>query len=98
MNVLATSFRISEGGTAHSVAITATSAQSQVIEAADVVITPTVDVFVRRGANPTAVANGTDDFLKGGNSYRLRDFQRGQKLAFIKAGANDGTVYVSPNA
>lgn len=98
MNVIATSVRIGEGGTAHSVAVSAVSAQSQAIESADVVITPTVDVFVRRGANPTAVNNGTDDFLKGSNSYRLRDFQRGQKLAFIKAGADDGTVYVSPNA
>lgn len=63
----------------------------------DATITPTVDCFVRQGTNPTALADGTDQILLGGNTYRLSGILVGNKLAFITSGAA-GSVYITPGA
>lgn len=99
--VFVVSLNVLSGGQSTAVAISGTSAQSAAFsfgeKTGEVVVTPTVDCFVRQGANPTALANGTDQFLIGGNMYRLEGVEPGNKLAFITSGGT-GTVYITPSA
>jgi hypothetical protein len=83
------------GGQSESVSISSTSAQSSAITAGWALVTPTVDCFFRAGANPTALSNGTDQILLGGNTYRVTGITSGHKLAF-KTTAATGTVYITP--
>jgi len=86
------------GGQSSSVAISATSAASAAITAGHAVVTPTVDCFFRAGAaTPTALSDGTDQILLGGNTYRISGITSGHMLAF-KTTAATGTVYISPGA
>lgn len=85
------------GGQSQALAISGTSAQSAAITTSFAKITPTVDCFFRAAANPTALADGTDDFLLGGVSYRIIGITSGHKLAFKTSGAT-GTVYITPGA
>jgi|SRR6478736_9110513 len=55
----------------------------------------TVDCFCRQGPNPTAVADGTDQFIPSGLMYRAGPIAIGNKIAFITP-AGTGVVYVSP--
>lgn len=96
MNVQEISIIVDEGGRSQAVAISSTSAQSAVIKTNEIIATPTVDVFVRQGANPTATSDGTDTFLLASTSYRLA-VTPGNKLAFKTASAT-GTVYLTPGA
>lgn len=96
MNVQEISIVVDEGARSQALAISSTSAQSAVIKGQAVLVTPTVDVFVRQGANPTAVSDGTDIFLLASASYRLA-VTPGNKLAFKTASAS-GTVYLTPGA
>jgi hypothetical protein len=94
--VSASSLNALSGGQSSAVAISGTTAASAAITAGSVVATPTVDCFFRVGAaTPTAVSNGTDQILLGGNTYRISGITSGHMLAFITTGAA-GTVYVSP--
>lgn len=94
------SLNISEGGDCSTVTAGGASVQSVVFFAAasgiggPVVITPLVDVFVRQGVNPTAVATGADTLLLGGQAYRCH-VAAGNKLAVIAASAG-GAVYFDP--
>lgn len=90
------SIDIGAGGTSQVVAISATSAQSAAIASSRAVITPTVDCFVRQGSNPTALSDGTDQFLVGGQMYRV-SLTAGNKLAF-KTATGTGSVYITPGA
>lgn len=85
------------GGQSSVVAVSGTSAQSAVIGFPSCVVTPTVDVFFRKGANPTAVSDGTDQILLANNSYRLHGLAASDKLAF-KTGGATGNVYLTPGA
>lgn len=85
------------GGQSSVVAVSGTSAQSLVITTENVVVTTTVDCFVRQDSNPTAVSDGTDQILLGGNQYRLAGIVTGNKLAFKTTGAT-GNVYITPGA
>jgi hypothetical protein len=96
MNVQEISIVVDEGARSQAVAISSTSAQSAVIKTEDVIATPTVDVFVRQGANPTAVSDGTDILLLASTTYRLA-VKPGNKLAF-KTSSASGTVYLTPGA
>lgn len=87
---------IDSGGRSSSISISTTSAQSAASSNGEAVICPSVDCFVRSGANPTAVSDGTDQFLVGGTQYRVR-FGEGHKLAFITA-SGTGTVYFTPGS
>ena len=92
---MSNTINISTGGTSQAIAVSATSVQSAVtVSAGPVVATPTVDVFVRRGTNPTALADGTDQILLAGYTYRIGGLVLGEKLAFISA--SSGTVYLTP--
>lgn len=94
MNVQEISFSLGDPGISQVVAISGTSAQSSVINASAVIITPTADCFVRQGSNPTATSDGTDLFLLGLTTYRL-NIPPGAKLAFKTSGAT-GSVYITP--
>lgn len=86
--------KVAVGGSCQAVSISGTSAQSAAITAALVHITPTVDVFVREGADPTALATGVDELLLAGITQSKR-ITSGNKLAFKTSGAT-GTVYIAP--
>ena len=90
------SFSLGDPGTSQALIVSSTSAQSAVALTTSVVATPTVDCFVRQGANPTALADGTDMFLLALTSYRLA-LPRGNKLAFVTSSAT-GTAYLTPGA
>ena len=94
---------VDTGGLSQAVSVSGTSAQSAAISAVNtvsgeayVVCTSTVDVFVRQDVNPTAVADGTDQFLLANVAYRLL-VKPGNKLAFKTSGSS-GTVYITPKA
>lgn len=84
------------GGQSSKLAASGASVQSAVIAFYAVTVTPTVDVFFRRGVNPVAVLD-VDQILLAGGTYRLFGFGDGDKLAFIANGAS-GLVYLSPGA
>lgn len=87
---------VDEGGRSQALAISSTSAQSAVLNAAYVLVTLTTGGFVRQGVNPTATNDGTDVYLISDVTYRL-NIQRGNKLAFRTAGLT-GTAYITPGA
>ncbi len=88
-----------EGGTASVVTLGAgVSNQSGVFDLnrdVYVIVTPTVDVFLRQGTNPTALSTGVDQILLANNMYRVGPIARGNRLAFISASA--GSVYLTPH-
>ena len=90
------SIDVSAGGTSQKVAISTVSAQSTAIAAPLALVSPTVDCFMRQGANPTATNDGTDQFLFAGYTYRVA-MTAGNKLAFAAA-SGTGNVYITPAA
>jgi hypothetical protein len=90
------SCQVLSGGQSSKVAVSSTSAQSVALTCANCLVTPDVDVFVRMGTNPTAVADGTDQILLAGNTYRIQPIIPGYKLAFVSTGS--GNVYLTPDA
>lgn len=98
------SVNVDAGGQSTALAISTTSAQSPIFVATpgttmggrSIVMSPTVDCFVRAGVNPTATNDGTDLFLRGGQTYRTI-VPDGQRLAFRTA-SGSGTVYITPMA
>ena len=88
------SFAVDAGGTSAAVAISSTSAQSAAIASGMATICLTVAAFVRSGANPTALADGTDRYVPAGTLLRV-NIPPGHKLAF-KTSAASGTAYVTP--
>lgn len=91
------SIRALSGGQSEAKSLSGTSIQSSAITTGSVIVTPTVDCYFRAGSNPTALSNGTDQLLLGGNQYRIIGITSGNKLAFITTG-NTGTVYITPGA
>lgn len=91
-----------EGGT--SVLLTLVAATSQQYtpaaavagQALYVTLYNTVDCFIRQGANPTALSDGTDQILPANNMYRVGPIAPGNRLAIISASA--GSVYITPHA
>lgn len=95
MPVSQESMKIDSGGQSLKVTLTTSSAQSAAITGARTLyVCATVDCFLRQGANPTALADGTDQFLPAYAPMRLRDFISGNKLAAIGTAA--GALYVTP--
>jgi hypothetical protein len=104
MNVVEISIGLTAGGTSQKVAISTSSAQSAAAAAAATeskavplkyLITPDVACFVRKGADPTAVAD-TDQYLIANQTYRV-ELMDGEKMAFITA-SGSGNVYITPRA
>lgn len=105
MNFTEISMGLTDGGTSQKVAIGIVSAQSAAAAAASTenkgapikyLVTPDVTCFVRKGANPTAVADGTDQILIANQTYRV-ELMDGEKMAFITA-SGSGNVYITPRA
>lgn len=96
MEIQEISIALGDPGISQAVSISTTSAQSAAMARGSAVVTPTVDCFVRHGPNPTAVSDGTDQFLMMNVAYRL-GFPPGSRLAFVTA-SGTGTVYVTPGA
>ena len=90
------SLSVDGGGLSQAVAISTSSAQSAAISGNQAIVHCTVAAFVRRGANPTALSNGTDLYLPAGVTFRL-SINRGEKLALITP-SGSGTAYITPEA
>jgi hypothetical protein len=82
------------GGFAQKVDFTSVSAQSAKIDAKSALIFTTTPGFVRAGADPVALADGTDPYLSVGIHYRVR-FPRNSKLAFI-SDSGSGSAFITP--
>lgn len=99
MNVREISCRLVVPGTSQTVSISAVSAQSAAIKGTPsfLVVYTSTGCFVRYGVNPTALADGTDQYLVGGNQYRIEwnPEWENYKIAFITTAAA-GTVYITP--
>lgn len=96
---------ILSGGQSQKVALSTTSAQSTAITAPSghpagtpvpVLVLCDVPAFVRRGSNPAALNDGTDQILAAGTHYRV-SVMSGEKLAFILA-SGTGNAYITPGA
>jgi hypothetical protein len=90
------SIEANTGGTSQVVSISTTSAQSTAITTNTALVYSTVDCFMRQGANPTALSNGTDQIIPATTLLRV-SLTEGNKLAFITA-SGSGTVYITPGA
>lgn len=90
------SLLLDTGGLSQAVSISSTSAQSAAITGKWAVIHATVACFMRRGTDPTALSDGTDQYLPASVSYRVA-INSGDKIAFKTASAS-GTVYITPEA
>ncbi len=89
------SMELSAGGKSQSVAMSTTSAASTAISKSGyIVVYVSADCFARKGVAPTALINGTDQFLVGGNQYRF-PWTDGEKIAFITV-TGTGTAYITP--
>ena len=97
MSTLVYSVAALPGGESSKVAVSTTSAQSAIIGRPSVVVTADVNVFMRRGTNPTALSTGVDQFLLANQAYRIFGLRETDKLAFISAGGT-GNVYLTPDA
>lgn len=82
------------GGTSQQLNVSTTSVQSAPIASPRVFVFSEVPCFMRHGSSPTAVADGTDQYLPGGTPVRLA-LPSGNRLAFISTGGT-GKVYLTP--
>lgn len=108
MNVTQVSIAALSGGQSSKVGASTTSAQSATIatstaagqkgDPVKVVITCDAAVFMRYdpAGNPTAVADGTDQYLAANVPYRT-EVVGGGKFAFI-TGTGTANVYITPGA
>ncbi len=87
-------FTASAGGTSSQVTVTGVNAKSAALDFSLVLVTGTEGMFMRQGADPTAVSNGTDQYIPPGVVFRV-GITSGNKLAFISAGTN-GVAYITP--
>lgn len=83
------------GGTSQIINVSNTSAQSNVFNGyTTAALYTTVGVFYRHGSNPTALSNGTDQYIPAGSFIRIGNIPQGYKLAFITTGET-GSVYLT---
>lgn len=84
------------GGISQQVALTTASAQSTAITGSKTLyVVSTAACFVRQGANPTALADGTDQYIPANTPMRLTGFVSGNKIAAILP-TGTGTLYITP--
>lgn len=86
--------QIYPGGQSQKVAVSTTSAQSTALQCKTVILCSDVDCFLRQGANPTALSDGTDQFLPAYNIVRFFNFHPGNKIAVKSTDA--GNLYITP--
>lgn len=95
MPVSQESVQLYGGGTSQQIAVTTSSAQSTVLQCKSMYICSTVSCFVRQGPNPTALGDGSDQYLPANLPMRLAGFTPGNKIAVI--GTGSGTFYITPD-
>lgn len=83
-------------GRGQKISVSTVSAQSAVLTDSSCVVHTSVDCYVRQGADPTAVADGSDQFIPAGALIRLGGLARGNRLAIIAV--TSGTVHLMPGA
>jgi len=86
--------QIYSGGQSKKVTISSTSAQSAALSCRALTLCSTIDCWVRQGSNPTALADGTDQFLPAYTVVRYVNFIPGNKVAAIAAAS--GFLYITP--
>ena len=86
--------QIYPGGQSQKVTLSTTSAQSTALTCKSLVLCADVACFIRRGSNPTALADGTDQYVPANAMLRFVGFQPNQKIAGIAASA--GNLYITP--
>lgn len=105
MHVTEITLDIKAGGDSQKIATSTSSAQSNAVtlpaqhpagQPVPCTIVADAQCFVRKGANPTAVSDGTDQILLANTLYRVQ-LMPGEKLAFILA-SSTGNVYFTQNA
>lgn len=105
MNITSISAEALAGGTSSKVALSVTSAQGPVIalatnhpKGAPVKCLITLDAagFIRKGANPTAVSDGTDQYVPASTPFRV-ELMEGERVACILA-SGTGNMYFTPAA
>jgi hypothetical protein len=101
-NILAQ--EVLSGGQSSKVTLSVASAQGPVItRPTDVpkgvpikcLMTGDVPFWMRKGTNPTAVADGTDQYVPANTPIRV-ELMEGERIAAIAAGA--GNLYFTPGA
>jgi len=97
MSGLNISCQVLSGGQSAKISTSTTSAQSAVLTSTSYLVYTDVDVFVRTGADPTAVSDGTDQILPAKTQSRIVPILLGNKLAFITP-TGTGNVYLTPDA
>lgn len=104
MNISEVSMELLAGGQSTQITLSAASAQGPVVarptnHPAGVPIKctllPSVACWVRKGTNPTALADGTDQALTAGVIHRV-ELMEGERIAAIAGGA--GTLNFTPGA
>lgn len=106
MNLTEISIDLLSGGQSVNIAMTTTSAQGPVMTLptnhppagvpVKVLLTPDTTCFIRKGSNPTALSDGTDQTLLAGNTYRA-ELMVGERIAVILA-SGTGNLKYTPNA
>lgn len=106
MNTSEISLESLSGGQSANIALTTASAQGPVVTLptnhppggvpVKCNFTPDVDCFYRKGVNPTALSDGTDQQVLAGNTYRT-ELMVGERLAFIVV-AGTGNVKFTQGA
>lgn len=103
MNIVQISAAALSGGQSAKIATSTTSAQGPVVSLPDghpegvpvkCLITVDALTFGRKGTNPTALSNGTDQVFVANVPY-LVELMEGERMAFIVP-ATTGNVYFTP--
>lgn len=104
MNAIEISMEALTGGQSVLITLSAASAQGPAVTLPTnhpvgvpikCIMTTDTNCFFRKGANPVAVADGTDQKLLAGNTYRI-ELLPGERIAAIAAGA--GTLSFTQGA
>jgi hypothetical protein len=96
MNVVEITSQVLAGGTSQKVATSTTSAQSAAVGSTTVDVVVDALTFVRRGSNPTALSDGTDQVLIPNKLYRMVGHLATDKFAFIVP-SGTGNAYITPS-
>lgn len=105
MNIVNIAAEALSGGQSVKVALSTTSAQGPVVslptnhpEGVPVKCLITLDAagFIRKGTNPTAVSDGTDQYVPANTPFRV-ELMKNERVAAILA-TGTGNMYFTPGA
>jgi hypothetical protein len=105
MNIINIAAEALSGGQSQKVALSTTSAQTAAVSTptglpvgVPIKCLLTLDAagFIRKGADPTAVSDGTDQYVPANTPFRV-ELMAGEKVAAI-LGTGTGNMYFTPGA